>query len=353
MSPNLRRAAKSPNSRRRTFRHAGKSRPEAAALHLQRVAHARARREWAARTIRARAGAPESAVGVALQKRHACRARAAASAHRAAARSARQASRRWLDGGTRASARHALFHGDLDGSSTGAPRRRRRPRVGQEDARLFVAGPPAAVHDGGGDGGARRDVAAWRSPPGIHARRPRRPRARRQQRAARRARILAARRCGPSWLRHRAPWRATGGRGSAASARAAPPPGSRRRAGQAAEFVRMVTPCSNMRDGDAARSDGASGPAQRDEVVPTGRGGAHPDEATRRAAGDTLACPTLNFQRVRRRRRRGFVSGRRAGADAAQRVRAAHSQFHRVACRRRASAAATARCASPLPREGA
>ena len=93
----------------------GKTRAEAAALHLQRAWRTqRARREWAARTIQLRVQALQSRRAAAP---HAGRARAAACPPRGGALGAAGVGRQGLDEARELSARHhALFHGDLDGS---------------------------------------------------------------------------------------------------------------------------------------------------------------------------------------------------------------------------------------------
>ena len=180
-------------------------------------------------------------------------------------------------------------------------------------APVLVAGPPAAVHDGGGDGGARRDVEAWRAPPDSCAAPTAAACAPTSSTArARRARSSPRAALRPSWRVPRAAARRRAG-ASAASARAAPPPGFDDAPPGSAVFADAEL------DGDAtAGARVASGPAQRQQ-----RRGAdwswspcgtrHPPTPMQQSR----SVPTLNFQRTWRRRRRGDQLAAHARAHAA------------------------------------
>ena len=327
----------------------GKSRPEAAALHLQRAWRTqRARREWAARTIQLRVQALQSRRAAArltpaeLEQRQ---------AHRAAARSARQASvaKGSMEARELSARHHALFHGDLDGS------RRRAAAASAPAYGVGACGGPAPTFSSPGRQRRCTTVAemaerggTWRRG-GLHQEFMRgahggRVRADKQHARARRARSSPRAALRPSWRVARAAARRRAG-ASAASARAAPPP--------LASTTRQGRRCLRMRSSTATATAGA--PSRRwasaapAAAVPTGAG-LHVARATRRRRCSSHArCPRSTFNAcVAAPAARRSARGARRGGRRARRRR--HTRrTHRVArCRpcRAAAAAPTARCAS-------
>ena len=295
---------------------AGQVAPEAAAQHLQRAAHAACAARGAARTIQLRVQALQAG-----GRRRASRrpSREAPSAPRGGALGAAGVGRQGLDGGARAQrAPPRALHGDLDGSRRAAAAS--APAYGVAAVRR----PSAHILSPAASGGARR-WRRWRSCEGrgggglhqefmrgAHGGRVRAD----KQHGARGARELAARRASTE-LARAAPRRGDG--------RAPPrrPRGWRR---SPALTTRQGRRCLRMRSSTATATAALQPPVgQR-----ASSGGAdwswspcgtrHPPTPMQ-----SRSVPTLNFQRVWRRR--GADSSRRTPGRTPRTPQTAHSTY--------------------------
>ena len=305
----------------------GKSRPEAAALHLQRAWRTqRARREWAARTIQLRVQALQSRRAAArltpaeLEQRR---------AHRAAARSARQASvaKGSMEARELSARHHALFHGDLDGS------RRRAAAASAPAYGVGACGGPAPTFSSPGRQRRCTTVAemaerggTWRRG-GLHQEFMRgahggRVRADKQH-GARAARAeLAARRASTELARAARRGAATGGRLRGVREGGAASPGFDDAPGSA-----VFADAELDGDGDSGRSESPVG--QRS----ASSGGAdwswspcgtrHPPTPMQQSR----SVPTLNFQRVRGGAGGAAISSRRTPGRTPRTPQTAHSTY--------------------------